>query len=430
MKVFNSIRQKVKLQTAGPTTRLCLAVVLAATLSSQLKAQTATDPDVAAVVRPAPELDTLLGPVALYPDPLLAQVLAASTMPEEIAQASQWVANGGDEAELDQKPWSPSVKALVRYPEVLKYMAEQSDWTAALGIAFKTQPGDVMDSIQRLRANARSLGNLASTPEVNVTSGDDGMVEILPAEPDVIYVPVYEPAIVFTTVSSSVIVWSAHRHVVGVWLDMDMDWHRHVLFAWSPEHHRPCDWWARRPIERARAHLAGTVHPWHPSLPTHGSSSSRMVNHPLPQRPIAPTAAAHNHPSTPGPATNTRQPMNQSSSPSHPAPPPVAPVLQASQNHPPISTPQPTQPHPSPVSHPAAPQPIGVNHPIETPRPAPAPLYRPAPVERPAPAPAPVYRPVEVQRAEPAPVYHPTPAPVYHPAPVYYPSQTQHLGRR
>ena len=124
----------------------------------------------------------MLGPIALYPDPLIAQILPAATQPSEIAVVDRYLSIGGDPNVIDQQLWDPSVKALARYPTVLKWMDDNLAWTTALGQAFLAQQQDVMDSIQRLRAQAQALGNLQSTPQENVIA-DNGDIEILPANP-------------------------------------------------------------------------------------------------------------------------------------------------------------------------------------------------------------------------------------------------------
>src|SRR5512146_1249804 len=124
-------------------------------------------------------LDELLEPVALYPDPLLAQIVCAATVPAEIVLANRYVSGGGDANLLDRQAWDPSVKSLTRYPTVLKMMDENLAWTTDLGRAFLSQPADVMESIQHLRAQAQDFGNLKSTPQENVIA-EDGIIEILP----------------------------------------------------------------------------------------------------------------------------------------------------------------------------------------------------------------------------------------------------------
>jgi hypothetical protein len=140
----------VNLMKKALITALLMALVSTA---GQLRAQYATPP-------PAPngqmldggQLDQMLGPIALYPDPLIAEVLPAATQPSQIALAYNYVSSGGDQNAIDQQPWDGSVKALARYPDVLKMLGDNLPWTAQLGQAFLNQPSDVMDSVQRLRA--------------------------------------------------------------------------------------------------------------------------------------------------------------------------------------------------------------------------------------------------------------------------------------
>jgi hypothetical protein len=143
------------------------------------------------------ELDDLLAPIALYPDPLLAEMLPASTYPTEIADAAAWLESGGETSKIDEQSWDESVKAVAHYPEILALMDEDMDWTASLGDAFLNQPEDVTRSIQRLRAQARAAGNLVSTNEQRVNIEDD-YIQIVPAEPEYIYVPEYAPSDVYT----------------------------------------------------------------------------------------------------------------------------------------------------------------------------------------------------------------------------------------
>jgi hypothetical protein len=148
------------------------------------------------------ELDQMLAPIALYPDSLLAQILMASTYPLEVVQADRWTkANrnlGGDQLNdaLDQKDWDPSVKALVPFPQVLSMMSERLEWTQRLGDAFLDQQDQVMETVQRLRAKAQAAGNLRDTEQQRVTV-EEGAIEIEPAQPDVVYVPVYDPVVIY-----------------------------------------------------------------------------------------------------------------------------------------------------------------------------------------------------------------------------------------
>jgi len=167
---------------------------------------TVTPPWVFAQDQPAKfrqeELDQMLAPVALYPDSLLAQILMAATYPLEVVQADRWVkANRnlkGDPLNdaLDKKDWDPSVKALVPFPQVLSMMSEKLEWTQTLGDAFLDQQDEVMNTIQQLRTKAQAAGNLRDTDEQRVTVGD-GAIMIEPAQPEVIYVPAYDPTLVY-----------------------------------------------------------------------------------------------------------------------------------------------------------------------------------------------------------------------------------------
>jgi hypothetical protein len=154
------------------------------------------------------QLDQLVAPIALYPDPLLAQVLMASTYPLEVVQADRFAkANKGLKGDkltqaLDKKDWDASVKQLVSTPTVLAMMSDQLDWTEKLGDAVLAQQADVMDAIQRLRAQAQANGKLETTEQQKVSVSQQAnkqVIEIEPASPDVVYVPYYNPSVVYGT---------------------------------------------------------------------------------------------------------------------------------------------------------------------------------------------------------------------------------------
>ena len=152
----------------------------------------------------AQEIDAMVAPIALYPDALLSQVLMAATYPLEIVQAARWsksTGNAGGDAALSKvsdQTWDPSVQSLVAFPKLLTMMSDQLDWTQKLGDAFLAQQGDVMDSIQRLRQQAQKAGNLNSNTQQNVSTQGQTIV-IEPAQPNVIYVPAYNPTVVYGT---------------------------------------------------------------------------------------------------------------------------------------------------------------------------------------------------------------------------------------
>jgi len=154
------------------------------------------------------ELDELLAPIALYPDALLGQVLMASTYPLEIVEAARWSKANPDvkgkalEDAMQKQPWDPSVKALTSVPQVLTMMDQKLDWTQKLGDAFLAQQADVMKTAQKLRAKAEQAGNLKSTPEQTVKTeqeNNETVYVIDSAKPDVIYVPTYNPAVIYGT---------------------------------------------------------------------------------------------------------------------------------------------------------------------------------------------------------------------------------------
>ena len=231
-----------------PTTLFTSALMVLVSAALQAPAQWAVPPPAPAVeLRSGAELDQLLAPIALYPAPLIAQILPAATQPGEIVLAARYVFGGGNMNEMDLQPWSLSVKAVARYPEVLKMMDQRLDWTAQLGQAFLYQQADVMDSIQRLRVQAQMLGNLRTTPQQCVVT-NDGFIEILPVSPEVIYVPVYQPDYVF--VRSGFFLSFGTGFSIGFWLNHDCDWHHRNIFTWHRDSYRPHDWWHRSPRDR------------------------------------------------------------------------------------------------------------------------------------------------------------------------------------
>lgn len=148
------------------------------------------------------QLEQLLAPVALYPDNLLAQLLAASTYPAQVSDAAQWRQAQGNASPdqiaygADQQNWDPSVKALTAFPQVLSQLAQNMSWTVALGNAYYNQPQDVMDTVQELRQRAQQAGNLQNTPQESMDY-DDGSIDLEPTNPDTVYVPSYDPWAVY-----------------------------------------------------------------------------------------------------------------------------------------------------------------------------------------------------------------------------------------
>jgi hypothetical protein len=225
----------------------------------------------------AEELDNLVAPVALYPDALLAQILVAATFPEQIEVAARHVRERGNR-DIDNQGWDLSVKAVAYYPPVLNMLYNQDDWSTALGQAYAAQSGDVMDAVQRLREMAREQDNLVSTQEHTVTYDRERIV-IVPANPQVIYVPTYDPAIVYVRP-----VFGARFHggyfsfgigfPIGSWLVYDMDWWGRRIYydGWYGGGWR---YQARRYIHVSPVY----VHPRHRFININVNIFSRRVNY-------------------------------------------------------------------------------------------------------------------------------------------------------
>jgi hypothetical protein len=172
------------------------------------------------------ELDTLLAPIALYPDPLLAQIFPAASHPDQIAAAYQYVTSKQDPSQIDSQSWDPSVQALAHYPDVLKMMNDKPDWTARLGQAYTAQPSDVFASVQRLRAKAQAAGNLQTTPQQVVSTGNN-VITVMPSDPQTIYVPQYSPEVVYTQPAVSVaapLVSFGVGFALGGWIHNEVNW--------------------------------------------------------------------------------------------------------------------------------------------------------------------------------------------------------------
>jgi hypothetical protein len=166
-------------------------------------------------------LQQLVAPIALYPDSLVAQILAASTFPEQVVQADRWVQAHPDlkgdalAKAVDQQPWDPSVKALTAFPAVLGNMDKNLSWTSSLGDAYYNQGDNVMDAVQVMRQNAQQAGNLKTTPEQTVTTQGSTTV-IQPTDPSVVYVPAYDPWLVY---GGPIDPWPGWYGYPGLWFD-------------------------------------------------------------------------------------------------------------------------------------------------------------------------------------------------------------------
>jgi hypothetical protein len=225
--------------------RILIAAAVAAMLCS------------AAVAQDAPyyspeQMDHLVSRVALYPDPLLAQVLAAATFPDQVPDAARWAdqhhyLTGGELADAinsDQLPWDPSVQALLPFPSVLDMMASDMRWTGDLGNAFLSNQTEVMYAVQRMRQRARDFGYLRSGPQMIVSTGP--YITIVPARADYIVVPYYDPVVVYERPRPGFFVGAAIGFRFGVTLG--------VAF-------RPWGWGANRIVWNERVVVINNA-PW------------------------------------------------------------------------------------------------------------------------------------------------------------------------
>jgi hypothetical protein len=293
-------------------------------------------------------LDALVGPIALYPDPLVAIILPASTVPSDVSSASAYLIQDGDASQIDSQPWDPSVRALAHYPTVLTWMANNTAWTQALGAAFISSPSDVMASIQHMRERAMVSGALAPSPQEQVVS-DGGDIEIIPAQPDAICVPYYDPDSVFAEGPYyGPPIYYGPVYPAGVWLSYSVDWHRRSVWVGGPDGHRGPGGWhdprqdGGRPPQGARAWHAPSGP--HANFEAPGSPVPRP--RPLPGAPTPPAARQREENPRANPARGEPRPQGQAI----PAPSPGrAPTQQGSRG-----SAQPTHQEPTRGSTPAA----------------------------------------------------------------------------
>jgi hypothetical protein len=192
-------------QMTTKTPKRALTVITAALLAlSSIVLTRAQSPTEGAPLT-ASELQSLVAPIALYPDPLVAQILTAATYPDQVAAADAWYGqnarNAGSDlmAAVNAQSWDPSVKALTQFPSVLHNMASNLSWTSTLGDAYHGQTAAVMSAIQTLRSQAKAAGNLSSGSQITVVQQSPEVIVIQPTNPQVVYVPVYDPAVVYGT---------------------------------------------------------------------------------------------------------------------------------------------------------------------------------------------------------------------------------------
>ena len=243
---------------------------------------------------PPPELDQLVARIALYPDPLLSQILAAATYSDQIPDAAHWADEHhyltgqalADALQADHLPWDPSVQALLPFPSVLGMMASDMNWTGQLGNAFMAQQQDVMDAVQRERHKAYDYGYLRTNPQIVVTPGP--YIAIAPVNPGFIVVPYYDPAVVFFAPRPGFFVGGAIHFGFGItiggffrpwgWGYNRFDWGHHEVFI------------NNAPWRRTWAVRGSYVHPY--TVPRYNGGPRPAEQHRLVQRSQAEREAA------------------------------------------------------------------------------------------------------------------------------------------
>lgn len=275
-------------------TRHSLFLGLALLSASMVTAQESGEEGREIFLRTPEQLDELLGPVALYPDALIALILPASTEPTDVVLAARFLDSGGDPDKIDHQPWDESARALARFPDVVQWMDENLTWTIQVGDAFLAQPAEVMKSIQRLRAKARAAGTLVDTRQQQVVVENE-YIRIVPAEPEIIYVPYYDPQVVYVSRPHYVVEDPFIRFGLGFrfgsWLTYDCDWYNHRIWYFDRHHHHRSyhEWRHPRPYvhdPRFQPWQPSPTRRFHPRPPDHHRAPPPVVR-PRPHRDYA-----------------------------------------------------------------------------------------------------------------------------------------------
>jgi Protein of unknown function (DUF3300) len=384
------------------------------------------------------DLQQLVAPIALYPDPLVALILPASTVPTDIVLAERFLTNGGDADDIDDQNWDDNVKGLARYPDVLQMMSDNLDWTNQLGAAVLYQQADVMAAIQAQREKAQALGNLVSTPQQTVGT-DNGIIEIYPANPQLIYVPEYDPQIVYLQPAPPVFGIGFN---IGIWIGGGCDWRSHRIYSrgyyrpgygWRPGYHQGGPVWRPNPSRpkprppyrpgRPGSHLPGfRPQPVQPRPP--GGNRPGIPGKPKPNPDWGGSKPGHGN--RPNPGTNPPGKPNRPGRPQiQPVPQPLPKPTQPGAGRPdkPATKPAPIKPRPTPEKPSTRPVP---DKPAVRPAPQP-PKTRPAP-ERPSARPMPSLPPARPTPSHPGnpkrPEVRPQPRPTPRPAAPARPART------
>ena len=391
-------------------------------MPGNLSAPAQTAPDSAsAPLLSEQDLEQVVAPIALYPDPMVALILQASTVPTDIVLASRWIGDGNDTDDIDSQPWDDSVKGLARYPDVLDMMDDNLDWTNQLGAAVLAQPADVMTAIQAMRAKAQALGNLQTTAQQQVVS-QDNVIQIVPADPQVIYVPVYDPTVIYFQPAPPIIFGPGLS--IGIWLGGGFDWRYHRFYRGG--YYRPGYGWRPRPpnggiIWRPNPNRPRPRPPYRPGKPGHLPGWQRPPNGGKPRPPGNGRPPGNTNPRPPGskPRPPIGGPGNPGNRPGGPGNRPGRPSIQPVPNKPgggkpaprpekPVTI-QPVKPRPEtkPAPRPQRPEKPVTTQPVK-PRPAERPQVKPAP-SRPAVQPKPARPHQDFNQSRPS--SKPRPAP-------------------
>jgi hypothetical protein len=203
--MFSSTIKKLVSLAVSLILVVCASPTVYSGQSSSPPPPTGENSSMQAAPQTADELQALVAPIALYPDSLVAQILTASTFPDQVAIANYWIEQNKNLTgsalmkAVDKQSWDPSVKALTQFPSALNNLAKNLSWTSSLGEAYHNQQAEVMTAIQTLRAEAKAKGNLKSNSQMTVVQQSPQVIVIQPANPQVVYVPEYNPAVIYGT---------------------------------------------------------------------------------------------------------------------------------------------------------------------------------------------------------------------------------------
>lgn len=229
---------KTKLQLVGFIFLIATAMIVRAQTPAPSSGDAAAPPS-APAQRSEADLENIVAPIALYPDPLLAILLPASAYPLDIVQAARFIKDTNNISKLDDQPWDSNVKSLARFPDVIQKMDADVGWTSDLGQAFVDDQKGVMNAIQVMRAKAKQVGSLKTTPQ-QIIIVTNTIIEIQPAQTQVIYVPQYNPAVVYVSpppgpsageVAAASIVSFGVGMAVGAIIANNCDWHSGGIYV-------------------------------------------------------------------------------------------------------------------------------------------------------------------------------------------------------